>query len=279
MILGLALPTFADVLPAEKPLDWLLGRCTEYKLNALEATLPLDGKEDPGEIGRRAHDSGIKWIGYWNADLVSPVGGADSLRDRAHQAFDVAVLGGVKTVVLFGAGGRHNRFTREPPLETQLREMCEYLPPVVDAAAERSVQLALLPHLDYRAREIVQVFEKVAHPTLKLAFDTANAFPVCEEPVDAAKVLLPHTVAVAFKDVQIFPYRSNKVTIWGAQLGEGSVDFEAIFPLLNEMLPDPDETTVCIKLRLPPSSCDHEAWLQQSLAYVRSHPALAGKLK
>ena len=101
-----------------------------------------------------------------------------------------------------------------------------------------------------------------------MAYDTTNAFPVCEDPVDAAKVALPHAIAVALKDVQIFPYRSNDVTIWGTPLGQGSVDFPAIFELLR-LLPDPDQTTVCVKLRLPPESGEHAAWMEQSLEFIR----------
>ncbi len=272
------MPTYAGVMPEAKPLHWLLDRCVEYELGALEASLPLDGSEDPRDVGRKAADFGISWLGYWNSDFVTPVGGAVGLVDQAHRAFDVAVKGDVSTVIAFGAGGKHNRFTREPVLAEQLQRVADHLSPVVEAAAERSLRLALLPHLDYRAAETLQVIEQVNHSALRMAFDSANPFPVCEEPVDAAKVVLPHAAAVALKDVQIFPYRSNDVTIRGTPLGQGSVDFDQILPLLEELLPEPDKTTVCIKLRLPPDSTEHAAWMEASLGYVRAHQALAGKL-
>ena len=278
MILGLALPTYAGVMPEAKPLHWLLDRCVEYELGALEASLPLDGSEDPRDVGSKAADSGIRWLGYWNSDFVAPVGAVEGLVDHAERAFDVAVRGGVNTVIAFGAGGKHNRFTREPALDDQLQRIADHLGPVVEAAAERSLQLALLPHLDYRAAETLQVIEQVNHPALKMAFDSANPFPVCEEPVDAAKVVLPHAAAVALKDVQIFPYRSNDVTIRGTPLGQGSVDFDQILPLMEELLPEPGKTTVCIKLRLPPGSTEHAAWMEASLGYIRAHQALAGRL-
>ncbi len=274
MILGLASPTYAGVLPDAKPVHWLLDRCVECQLGALEASLPLEGGEDPGELGRRAADAGIQWIGYWSADFVTPDGGESGLTEQSERAFDVAVGGGVKTVVAFGAGGTHNRFTREPALKEQLRRIAGHLGPVAEAAGARGLQLGLLPHLDYRAGEMVQVMEQVRHPALKMAFDTANPFPVCEEPVRAAEVALPHAVAVALKDVRIFPHRSNEVTIWGTPLGKGSVDFDAILPLMENLLPDPEETTACIKLRLPPNSTEHASWIEESLTYLRTHPAL-----
>ncbi len=276
MILGLSSPTYSGVQPNDNPLQWLLDRCADYKLQALEASLPLDEGEDVAAVGRKAADLGITWVGYWHGDFVTPEGGPSGLRQRAEQAFDVAVRGGVSTVVIFGAGNLHNRFSKNPPLTEQQQLLIENLDGVARAAAERNIHLGLLPHLDYRAADLVEVQQHIDHPALQMAFDTTNPFPVCEDPVDAAQIVLPHAVAVALKDVQIYPYRSNDVTIWGTPLGQGSVDFDAILPLLQTKLPDPAATTVCIKLRLPPNNTEHAAWMEQSLAFLRAHPALAG---
>ncbi|MXZ10855.1 MAG: TIM barrel protein [Gemmatimonadetes bacterium] len=271
MILGLASPTYSGILPDHAPLLWLLDRCAEYDLKALEAPLPLSGADHPKEVKEKAADLGVTWVGYWSEDFVTPDGGGIRLREQAERAFDQASIGGVKTVVIFGRGSLHNRFTGQPPLADQLRLAADHLRPVAEAASERDIQLALLPHLDYRSHEMVSVMEKVCHPNLIMAFDTANPFPVCEEPVAAAKVVLPHAVAVAFKDVQIYPGRSNDVTIWGTPIGRGSVDFETLLPMLSEQLPDPEKTTACIKLRLPPGSAEHADWMDQSLTFLRSH--------
>ena len=275
MILGLSSPTYSAVEPDTNPLLWLLDRCADYDLQALEASLPLDDNQDVAAVGRKAADLGITWVGYWYGDFVTPEGGATSLRERAEQAFDIAVRGGVSTVVMFGAGSLHNRFSKNPPLAEQQQLLVENLNGVAAAAADRNIQLGLLPHLDYRAGELTEVMQQIDQPAFKMAFDTANPFPVCEDPVDAAQIVLPHAVAVALKDVQIYPYRSNDVTIWGTPIGQGSVDFDAILPMLQEKLPNPATTTVCVKMRLPPDNTEHAAWLQQSLAFLRTHPALA----
>ncbi|MBI3972112.1 MAG: sugar phosphate isomerase/epimerase [Chloroflexi bacterium] len=270
MILGLASPTYAGVLPSDRPLAWLLDRCTEYGLRALEASLPREGGEDPSEVRRKAADLGVQWVGYWADDWITPEGGSVGLLDRAARALDAAVQGGCRTLVIFGSGGKHNRFMKDLPLAAQLGAMTEHLAPVAGEAGRRGLRLGLLPHLDYRAAEILQVVQDVGDPGLRVAYDTANAFPVCEEPVEAARLLAPHAVAVAFKDVQIYPYRSNDVTIWGTPIGAGSVDFDAIVPLLAAQLPEPAGTTACIKLRLPPDSREHDAWMRQSLDFLRA---------
>ena len=271
MILGLASPSYTSLLPERKPLLWLLERCSERGLGALEASLPLEGKDDPREVGKAAADLGIRWIGYWCEDFVTPEGGMTGLLSRAQKALDVGKNGGVKSLAIFGRTDLHNRFTMEPPLEDQLKRMADHLGPVAEAASEREIRLGLLPHLDYRGKELVSVMETVGHPHLRMAFDTANALPVCEDPVDAARSVLPHAIAVAFKDARVYPGRSNQVTIWGTPIGQGSVDFETILRMMAEQLPDPDGTTVAIKLRLPPDSQEHEVWMEQSLEYLRSH--------
>ncbi len=270
MILGFSSPSYTSLLPERKPLLWLLEHCSELGLGALEASLPLEGKDDPREVGKAAADLGIRWIGYWCEDFVTPEGGVNGLLGRAQKAFDVATNGGVKSLVIFGQTKMHNRFTNEPPLVDQLKQMTDHLGPVAEAASDREIQLGLLPHLDYRGKELVSVMEAVDHSHLGMAFDTANALPVCEDPVDAARSVLPHAIAVAFKDARVYPGRSNQVTIWGTPIGQGSVDFETILRMMAEQLPDPDGTTVAIKLRLPPDSQEHEVWMEQSLAFLRS---------
>ena len=84
--------------------------------------------------------------------------------------------------------------------------------------------------------------------------------------VDAARNLLPYAVDVALKDVRLYPNRSNSVTIWGKPIGDGSVDYDTILPLLHQLLPDPDKTSCHIKLRLSPDTTldDTHAWMSRS---------------
>ena len=271
MILGLSSPTYSGVSPSDKPLMWLLDRCTEYGFNVLEASLPQSGTDEPSEVKAKAADLGITYVGYWSENFVTPDGGAAGLLDRGRRALDIAVACGVSTVVAFGSGSKHNRFTDDPPLDQQLANAVGNLGPLADEAAARDLRIGLLPHLDYRSHEMLSVAQRIDHPSLRMAFDTTNPFPVCEEPVDAARNVLPHAIAVAIKDVQIYPHRSNDVTIWGTPIGQGSVDFDAIFDLMRTELPEPDTTTVCVKLRLPPNSTDHDGWMKNSLEYLSAH--------
>ena len=62
----------------------------------------------------------------------------------------------------------------DPPLPDQLRRMAENLVPVAAAAAARGLTLGLLPHLDYRSYDLLQVMHEVNSPALRMAFDTSQ---------------------------------------------------------------------------------------------------------
>ena len=262
------MPTYTGVQPDKGLLRWLLDRCEEYELRAMESSLPINTDELPEEMARQADDLGVEYIGYWSANFIDPTGGTTGLAEEAARALVVGVGCGCRKLVLFGAGG-YSRFVKEPPLDEQLSRLAENLGVVAELAAERALRTGLLAHLDYRSAEILRVVQDVDHPSLATAYDSANAFPVAEDPVHAAKILAPTTNAVAFKDVQVYPHRSNDVTIWGTPIGQGSVDFDTILPILESTLPEPETTTACIKLRLPPGSLEHNDWMRQSLSFLR----------
>lgn len=168
------------------------------------------------------------------------------------------------------SGGGHDHFTLEPPLAEQLERMATNLAPVANVALERGLTLGLLPHLDYRSTDLLQVMHAVNSPALRMAFDTTNSFPTAEDPVDAARNILPYAVDVALKEVRLYPNASNRATIWGKPIGDGSVDFHTILSLLHQLLPDPNNTSCHIKLRLPPGTTldDTHAWMCRSLCFL-----------
>ena len=68
----------------------------------------------------------------------------------------------------------------------------------------------------------------------------------------------------------------------GKPIGDGSVEFETILPLLHQLLPDLDNTSCHIKLRLPPDTTmdDTHAWMSRSLNYLRTYsifPQIEGR--
>jgi hypothetical protein len=80
-------------------------------------------------------------------------------------------------------------------------------------------------------------------------------------------------VCQRMQEVRLYPNASNRATIWGKPIGTGSVDFSTILPLLHQLLPDPDNTSCHIKLRLPPETTldDTHAWMCSSLSYLQGY--------
>ena len=110
------------------------------------------------------------------------------------------------------SGGGHDHFTKEPPLPEQLERMATNLIPVAAAAQKRGLTLGLLPHLDYRSTDLLQVMHAVNSPALRMAFDTTNSFPTAEDPVDAARNLLPYAVDIALKVCARLPCHAWPIT-------------------------------------------------------------------
>jgi sugar phosphate isomerase/epimerase len=285
LTLGIASPSYSGHIPGSdtEHITWLLDRCVEYGLQSLQwGGLPL---AEPELVAEKARTAGVKLVPFWNhIDLVTPEvkdGGVEGLKKIAEHDFDTAVRAGIKTIVIHGGG--HDHFTKDPPLPEQISRMITNLGPVAAAAAERGLQLGLLPHLDYRSYDLLEVMHGVNNPALRMAFDTTNSFPTAEDPLDAARNCLPYAVDVALKEVRLYPNNSNRATIMGKPIGDGSVGFENILPLLHQLLPDPDNTSCHIKLRLPPDTtlADTHAWMSRSLNYLRGYdlfPQLEGKM-
>ena len=175
--LGIASPSYSGHIPEGSPTDhvaWLLERCVEYGLESLQwGGLPLS---EPEVIKAKAAAAGVRLVPFWNhIDLVTPERKGEDLAQIAKDDFDTAVAAGITTIVIHGGG--HDHFTLDPPLPEQLTRMAENLVPVAAAAAERGLTLGLLPHLDYRSGDLLQVMHAVNNPALRSALPRPTPAP------------------------------------------------------------------------------------------------------
>ncbi len=171
----------------------------------------------------------------------------------------------------------YNRFRRDPPLREQLDRMIAALPPIVEAAERAGIVLAFENHLDYRAKEVVEIIEAIDSPNLRFLFDTGNPFSVCEDPVEAAEVAAPYTVLVHLKDVVVLPWTPASTgyfaCMYACPLGEGNVELERIVDLLAERAPDGDALTVSIEVTPMPPSTDEDRWVEHGVAWMKERLA------
>src|SRR6185437_11662029 len=108
---------------------------------------------------------------------------------------------------------------------------------------------------------------------LRMNFDTANPIGVIEDPVDAAQRAARYAVMAHLKDFRVQAMTTTGLPqIHWAPLGRGSVDFDAILPILQSEAPDPPSLRLCVEVAPLPDH-DPDQWLRASLEWIRERYA------
>jgi sugar phosphate isomerase/epimerase len=271
---GWPLPYFSSIplaIDEESAADFLIERCVHYDLRVLHLEARLLGDRARAiEKVKKMAAHGIEWVSAANANWVAT--GPDFAREyeRYVAALRLSAAAGAKIVcTTHGAPNVHNHFTKDPPIARQIEIMAENFSAVARIAADLGLVIAFENHLDYRTTEIVQVIEQVNSPALRMNFDTGNPIAVIEDPVDAARRAAPYAVMVHLKDFRVQPMTTIGLPqIHWAPLGRGSVDFDAILPILADQAPSPASLRLCVEVAPLPEH-DPDQWLRASLETVR----------
>lgn len=277
---GLPKPYFAanpshvsQATPSE-PLEWLFTRCRE--LGVQVAHCHIERWDDP-----RYLDKLKSLLAAFELELI-PVVGADMVctGDQAKRGQEDAIaainryrdFGEVRTIK-FNPPMTYNRFSKEIPVDEQIALITENVRPIVKAAEEAGVVLALENHYDYRASEILRVIEAVQSPSLRSLLDVGSPFAVCEEPVEAARLLAPYVVLVHVKDVRVLPWTPGSPGYHACQyptpLGEGNVDLTAILDILQANTPNPESVCLALETVPAPPQDDEDRWVVEGIAWLR----------
>jgi sugar phosphate isomerase/epimerase len=141
----------------------------------------------------------------------------DLIRSLEHaQAIGAPVMRIVGSSLMFRFEDHQEQLAR---LAVQLRE-------AVRAAEDHGVKLAIENHIDFTAREILQLLETVDSPYLGVNFDTGNFARLLDDPVKGMGLLARHTLATHIKDLRVNP--AAAVDDWyflsTVPVGEGFID-------------------------------------------------------
>lgn len=102
---------------------------------------------------------------------------------------------------------------------------------------EEGVRIAVENHQDLDSSDLLQIVDAVGADVVGVNFDIGNAFSTCEDPIVFARRTGPYISNIHLKDYKIF--RTDEgFRLVRCPLGEGSVDFRAILPLLTRNSPD-----------------------------------------
>ncbi|MBA3707407.1 MAG: sugar phosphate isomerase/epimerase [Planctomycetes bacterium] len=151
----------------------------------------------------------------------------DMIRSLAHaEAIGARVMRIVGSSLMFRFEDHQRQIAR---LVVQLRE-------AVKAAADRDIKLAIENHIDFTAKEILQLIEEVGSPHLGVNFDTGNFARLLDDPIKGMELLAKHTLATHIKDLRVNP--AAAVDDWfflsTTPVGHGFIDNLRLARLLKQ---------------------------------------------
>lgn len=119
-----------------------------------------------------------------------------------------------------------------PTLAEQLDLTAQVLHQLGKLGADYGVIVTMELHVDLTSLELVRLIETVDSPNVGINLDTANALGLLEDPIEAARNVLPYVHSTHFKDTCIYPTAEGYNWLGGAPLGRGLVDLPAIVEML-----------------------------------------------
>ena len=216
------------------------------------------------------------WVDYVieNADSQSSDGFEQFIEEICHplEMRIVTTIASAKTEREEGKGlYKYHRFRTDPPVEEQLERAAAAFSVIAGVAESAGITLALENHADYRSGEIIRLIKMVDSPSIMAKLDTANAFTVIEEPLDAALNMAPYTVTTHIKDAIIRPLYGQWVEMSACGLGEGNVAIKDIVTALAENSPRRDLPLVFEPSGGAPEGRTMEDVVLKSMSYLQDN--------
>lgn len=145
---------------------------------------------------------------------------------RSAKALDAKVIRLGLTPVL--EGSRNAWGPKWFELQANIREALGKYAPI---AADHGVVLAIENHQDFTSQELVDFCEEFG-PGVGICFDTGNAFPVLEAPLDFARRAAPYVRHVHLKDYRV-QFTEEGYRLVRCAIGDGAVPVKGIADILK----------------------------------------------
>jgi sugar phosphate isomerase/epimerase len=193
------------------------------------------------DLAQFARDQGLylEWGGarHIPRDMTS-WNRADIFEVNRRAASEAATLG--VRVVRSCSGGLMRWIPDAPPTETLLGEAAAALCAQRSMLRDHGVVLAIETHFEFTSFELVRLFERCeAAPGdwLGICLDTMNLLTMIEDPLSAARRLLPWVVSTHIKDGGVL-LDAGGLTTFTAAIGEGAIDLGGILASLDSLSAD-----------------------------------------
>ncbi|MBI9046599.1 MAG: sugar phosphate isomerase/epimerase [Anaerolineaceae bacterium] len=173
-------------------------------------------------------------------DRVYAWGHPDGLEAGKNRSEFESMVAQIKNAKLIGADvmrvvGSSLMFRFEPH-GPQLAILSDWFKDAVKVAEEFGVKLAMENHIDYTAKECVQLIESVGSPNFGLNLDTGNFLRLLDDPVEGTRILAKYVFATHIKDLK--PVVGLDAREWFffscTPVGEGMVNNQKIAQFLYD---------------------------------------------
>src|SRR5712692_5484030 len=207
----------------------LMDRVLTVDLEGVEMPASLLQGEDVTEVARYAQGHGLF--------ITLAASGYDA--ETLTVAIDLGARLGAGTIrtVIGGAKIGGDRRPLAGRWQSFLQEVLTGLREATRVAERAGVNLAVENHQDLSSEELLWLCDSIDSPRFGITLDTGNTLATAEEPLDFARRVAPYIKNVHLKDYWVYPSEEGYRLV-RCPLGNGVVDFPALFEILAEVCPD-----------------------------------------
>jgi 3-oxoisoapionate decarboxylase len=214
--------------PAIRP-QQLMDQALAAGLEGVELPVSLLQGENVTAVARYAQERKLF--------ITLAAGGYDP--DKLAEAIDLGARLGASTVRT-AVGGAKIGGDRRPLAgrwQSFLHEVLLGLREATAVAERVDVNLAVENHQDLASEELLWLCESIGSERFGITLDTGNPLATAEEPLDFARRMAPYVKNVHLKDYCIY-LSEEGYRLVRCPLGQGVINFPALFGILAEACPD-----------------------------------------
>ncbi len=230
--------------------------------------MPEEAKQNPARLRDALKKNGLELVLGFGFPFAAAGVAWPFLQGRLKQFFAVAAACEVNVCRV--VGGVVAPIKGFPPLhlslgkQAEIKETARNLKRFCRQAQDQGLVVALEYHMDYTAREMLEILERANAPNLKITLDTGNAMHLGEDPLEVARLLIPHTAFTHLKDMRRVGNHAEC-----ALMGTGQVSVAEIAAMLKA---GGYSGLYCLENALSPAQKKHEdEWVEKGIGMLRNY--------
>lgn len=207
----------------------LMEQALAARLQGVEIPVSLLKGEDISAIARAARERGLFITLATGGYAAGPLSESISLAAQLGAETVRTVVGGAKI-----GGDRRPLAGRWQPF---LQEVLTQLQEATATAEKAGVNLAVENHQDLASEELIWLCESIGSARFGINLDAGNPLATAEEPLDYFRRVAPYLKNVHLKDYAVY-LSAEGYRLVRCPLGQGVIDFPALFKILAASCPD-----------------------------------------